>query len=491
MVWLMIILLGSSIWNSQALAQSSQQGEVAAIARALRAGDYPEALRTSELALKTNPHSSEIWTLRAVALERTNEIEKAIRAYDHALKAAPNYLPALEGAAQVQYRRDPPAAAELLRRVITIQPANATAHAMLGVLEYHKKDFAGCARDFDAASHTAGSISKPTMEHALCLVHADRSAEAVSILQELLAGDPNNSAARYDLALIQWRSGSTADALATLAPSLDPSLRNSAALRLAAAIHEAAGETPAAVELLRSAMLANPDDVDNYLDFATLSFQHGSYSVGIDMVSIGLNRVANSAALHMARGVLYGQNGDFEKAMNDFEQAHQLDPRNSMAASAEGIAQSQQHNHQQALEQFRRQVHEHPNDAFGYYLLAETLSWSSSDNDQSVRQGEMKEAIAAARKAQQLDPKLIQAYELLASLYFQNDDYDAAIKECQAALSLKQDDQPAIYTMMLALRKTGKTEEAKQMVQRLTEARKNEQAANAQNPHYGKLVEVQ
>jgi len=44
---------------------------------------------------------------------------------------------------------------------------------------------------------------------------------------------------------------------------------------------------------------------------------HGSYAVGIDFVNMGLSRLPNSAALYMARGVLYGQNGDFEKAMAD------------------------------------------------------------------------------------------------------------------------------------------------------------------------------
>jgi len=53
-----------------------------------------------------------------------------------------------------------------------------------------------------------------------------------------------------------------------------------------------------------------------------------------------------------------------------------------MAASAEGVAQSQRHNHEEALEDFRRQVREHPKDAFAYYLLAEALSCRPPDAKQ-------------------------------------------------------------------------------------------------------------
>ena len=119
---------------------------------------------------------------------------------------------------------------------------------------------------------------------------------------------------------------STDDALSTLQPLLDAQPPDSAAMRLAAEIHEANGETPQAIQLLRSAIIANPDEPENYLDFASLSFAHGSYSVGIDIINSGLSRLPNAASLYMARGVLYGQNGDYEKAMADFEHAHSLDP---------------------------------------------------------------------------------------------------------------------------------------------------------------------
>ncbi len=464
-------------------------GGLSAVIESLKAGSYSEALDLCGKLLASRPNDPRLWTLRAVALQHTNSGDAALDSYRHALKISPDYLPALEGAAEMEYKRDPQSAIPLLRRVLVLQPQNATAHAMLGVIEYRNRNYSECAEDFRASGDLVRSQPNALIANALCLAHLERAAEAVPLLQQAVTTHPEDSAARFNLALLQWRTSDSAEALNTLEPSLSGQPVSSAALRLAAAIHESRGETPTAIEQLHQAIMAKPDEAANYIDFATLSFSHGSYKVGVDMVNVGLQRLPDSAALYMARGVLYGQNGEYDKAMADFEHAHTLDPGNAMTASAEGIAASQQHNHQQALGAFQRQVQEHPKDAFGYYLLAEALAWAGPEGARSDDQKQVDEAIAVARKARKLDPSLLQASDLLASLYLQNGQPEAAIKESRETLNVQPNDQQAIYTLMLALRNAGRKDEAREMVVKLTNARKAEQAKNIQTAHYGQLVE--
>ncbi len=457
---------------------------------ALRSGQNEEALRLSAELLRTEPTSEKAWTVRAVALERSDRGKDALAAYQHALTLAPDYLPALEGAAQLSYKANSAEALPLLRRIVAVQPANPTAHAMLGSLEYSHTDYAAAADEFAAADEALRAQPDALMDYALCLAHLGRAPEAIARFQQLLAVRPDDTRARYDLALVQWRSNTAPDALATLQPLLDSHTTNSRVLRLAAALHEANNETPQAVELLRAAIVANPDDADNYVDFATLSFTHGSYAVGVDMVNVGLTRLPNSAALYMARGVLYGQNDDFDKAMADFEHAHKLDPNSSMAASAEGIAQSQRHNHEAALQDFRRQVREHPQDALAWYLLAEALSWAPPDAKQSAASNAVNEAIATVKKSIALDSKLVEAQDLLASLELQADQPELAAKACRAALAINPKDQQAVYSLILALRKTGAKDELKSLVAKLTELRKADNSENNRKERYGQLVEA-
>jgi tetratricopeptide (TPR) repeat protein len=469
-------------------AQSPQVSQTAVL-DALRSGQNEKALRLSAELLRIEPRSEKAWTLRAASLERSSKPSEALASYQHALALAPNYLPALEGAAQLSYKSHSDQAIPLLRHIVALQPANQTAHAMLGSLESSRRDDAAAAEDFAAAEDAVRSQPDALMAYALSLARLNRLADSIARFQQLLALRPDDAGARYDLALIQWRADEAADALATLQPLLDAHSPASRILRLAAAIHEANNETPQAIELLRAAILSNPDEPDGYVDFATLSFTHGSYAVGIDMVSLGLTRLPNSAALYMARGVLYGQNGDFEKAMADFEHAHKLDPNSSMAASAEGIAQSQRHNHDAALQDFRRQVREHPRDAIAYYLLAEALSWSPPDAKQNGAASSAEEAIATVKKSLALDPHLVEAYDLLASLELQADQPEQAVKACRAALVINPKDQQAIYSLILALRKTGAKDELKTLVQKLTDLRKADNADNNRKAHYGQLVE--
>ena len=98
----------------------------------------------------------------------------------------------------------------------------------------------------------------------------------------------------------------------------------------------------------------NPSAVKNYVLFATFAFNHGSFQVGIDMIDAGLKVLPGAAPLYLSRGVLRVQLSQIDGALDDFEQAHRLDPNLSFAEDAMGMIHSQQHDNQGSLEAFRR-----------------------------------------------------------------------------------------------------------------------------------------
>lgn len=481
---LLASLLACSFAFSQAPSATTSN-----LKQALRSGDFATALRISDELLRDNPKSPELWSLRAAVLEHSGQRRESLAAYHHALALAPDFLPALEGAAELQYKAQSDEAIPLLRRIVVLQPSNPTAHAMLGALEARQNHCGPAVEDFSAASTLVDTQPDALMAYGACLAHLDRHSEAADQFQKLLTVRPDSPTVRYDLALEQWRSSTEVDPITTLQPLLDSQPPDARALRLAAAIHESRNETPQALKLLRESILADPTDEANYLDFATLAVTHKSYAVGVDIVSAGLAKLPRSPGLYMARGVLYAQNSDFDKAMDDFERAHELDPAHSMSASAEGIALSQRHDQKAALEQFRRQVREHPRDPLGYYLLAEALSWAPASGDQG-ESANSAECIAMAAKATVIDPHLVEAWDLLASQYLDAGQRESAIKAARTALSIDPEDQQALYTLILASRKTGSRAELQKLVQRLTELRKKQDVENNRAKRYGRLVEV-
>jgi len=104
-----ILILAACLmgWLSTFAFAQAAPATVSALVDALQRGQNADALRISAELLRAGPQSNKVWTLRAVALEQSGQPKEALAAYQRAIKLAPDYLPALEGAAQLNYRGNP------------------------------------------------------------------------------------------------------------------------------------------------------------------------------------------------------------------------------------------------------------------------------------------------------------------------------------------------------------------------------------------------
>jgi tetratricopeptide (TPR) repeat protein len=430
------------------LAQEKPAGKAEILAQ-LRSGNNNDALSLARAALVSAPRDCSLLTLEGLAHNGLGQAQLALLSFESALKYCPTYLPALEGAAELEYAQGGTQAVALLQRILALKPDNTTAHAMLATkLRAQGK----CA---DALAHYQASESlfpgRPDLKqgYGSCLAEAGDIREALAQYQELLVSNPQD-AIRFDVAILQWRSHANDAALATLTPLLKGD-HGVPALALSAKIHEEKGETPQAVDLLRQAILQSPDEVGNYVDFAVIAFAHSSFQVGIDMLDAGVKRQPNAAPLYIARGVLEVQLSRSDAALADFERAHRLDPKSSFAVDALGMMQSQQHNTKESLAFYETQAKRRPKDPFLQYLLAEQLSEGPSDANQE----RLTAAINAGKRALALDPSYVPAHDLLAVLYLRADQPQLAIQQAQIALSLDPNDQSALYQEILARRRAG------------------------------------
>jgi tetratricopeptide (TPR) repeat protein len=472
-------------------AQSSQshpsqaKNPTPVIVDALRHQNFDRALQLSSAALKRAPSDHRLWTLSGMAYAGTNQSSLALGSYNRALKFAPNYLPALEGAAQIEFRQGSDNAKQLILRVLALVPADPTSHAMLGALAYKRKNCVEASSYFQQAASLIETQPELLVEYASCLAALDRYEEVIPLLQRVLSIDPSRQSVRYNLALAQWNGTHTQDALATLQPLLLQEPGDEDILTLAADIYESNNDTPHAVEVLRQAILANPKKPNAYLQFSTLSYNHGSLPVGIDMLNAGVTQLPDEPRLYLSRAVLYTEKGDLAKAMDDFETVNRLNPNLSLAGVAEGLARSQQHRSKEALASFRAAAKAHPDDAFTQYLLAEALS----EQEIAPETSEYAEEFSAATRAVTLDPKMLSALNLLSTLSLRDGHTQRAIDYCRQALSVDANDQQALYHLLLALRKTDNRTEVAAVLKRLVAVRNAEQS-RTQKMRY-KLDEVQ
>jgi tetratricopeptide (TPR) repeat protein len=187
----------------------------------------------------------------------------------------------------------------------------------------------------------------------------------------------------------------------------------------------------------------------------------------------------------LARGVLYVQIADYEKAEADFEKAEQLDPRQSLSAAALGMVaeEKNQNDPDKALATVRSKLAKKPGDAFLWYLQAAILSQKAPAPDSA----EFQQAVQSAKKAIALQPTLSAAHNVLGKLYLQSGQNALAIKECRFALQGNPADQTALYHLIVALRKTNDQKEIPDLLKRLAKARQDATKEEADHNRY-KLV---
>jgi len=455
------------------------------IESALREHDFRDALQLAQSAVQKSPQNPKLLFLEGMAFSGLGRQHDALNAYKRALAISPDYLPALEAAAQQEYQAQSKRAIPLLERIVQLQPANPTANAMLGVLNFREHDCASAVKHFRAASDLISSQPVALAQYGSCLMDLDKAEDAVPVFEKLLALQPEDPHARYNLAVVQLAAKNARGAIETLQPLLNVTSPDPDVLDLASLAYEESADTPKAVSLLRQAIVLDPKKTKYYVDFATISFNHQSFQVGVDMIDVGIKENPQAAQLFVARGVLLIQLGQYEKAEADFAKANELDPRQSSGAVAEGLAQIQQTNLGQALTTVRAQLRSHPGDAFLHYLEAQVLFQQGADPGTP----QFKEAIAAASRAVQLKPDFVLAHDLLGNLYLNSGEIERSIAQSRRALEENPSDQEALYHLIQALRKSkGPKGELPGLVKRLAVLRQQSRETEAAQNRY-KLYE--
>jgi tetratricopeptide (TPR) repeat protein len=459
----------------------------ASITSALENRDFGKALQLLQPALETSPRNPQLWVFQGLAYSGEGNAAAALGSYQTALKIAPDYLPALEGAAELEYDASRPDAVPLLEHILRLHPHDATSHAMLAVLAYKSGDCEKAAAHFSESGSILNSQPGALQEYGACLLRLKQADKAVEIFQAILKLPGDDPRARRGLAAVQLAAGQAQNALVTLQPLLDAN-PDVGTMQLAAAIFEANHDTPSAVNILRQAIVKDPRNTGLYVDFADMAMNHQSFQTGIEMINAGLKQQSAAAELYLARGVLYVQLAEFDQAEADFEKAEQLDPHQALSAAAQGMVAEErnQNDPDQALATVRAKLAKKPGDAFLWYLQAAILSQKAPDPAST----DFHQGLTSAQKAVTLDPSLTAAHNVLAKFYLDSGQNALAARECRLVLEQSPADQTALYHLVIALRKTGEQAEIPELLKRLAKARQDATRQEAERNRY-KLVVTQ
>lgn len=476
------ILLSPILLLSWMIAQTSSEPS-GAIVQALRNQEFDKALGLLKPALQQFPGNSQLWTMQGVAYSGKGQKKEALASFKNALRISPDAIPALQGAAQIEFDVGDAKAIPILEHLVRLRPRDATSHGMLAVLEYRRGRCEAAVPHFEKAGALFDNELSALHAYATCMVRLKQLEKATSVFQRALALEPNDPQERKLLASLQVLTHHPQDAIETLGPMLE---RNPdvPTLELASSAYEDAGDTDRAVGALRQAILLDPMNVHPYLDFAAISAAHQSFQVGINIVNDGIALNPKAAQLYFARGVLYIQIGQYDNAQADFEKAYELDPSQSLSVAAQGLAAAEANDLDRALATVRAKLERRPNDPVLLYLEADVLTQKGAEPGSP----DFQLAMRSAKKAVSLKPALGPARAVLAKLYLQSGQYGESADQCRKALEIDPKDQTSLYRLIQALRNTGKNDEIPDLLKSLALLRQEATKEEREHSRF-KLVE--
>jgi tetratricopeptide (TPR) repeat protein len=449
-------ILLSVYCGAQDTASGSKQGTtIAEVQTLIRSRQYDQALALTGADLEKTPADYRLWTLQGIALSLKGDTNGALTSFDKALHLSPTYEPALKGEVEILFRSGDKRAVPLLERILKATPNDLTAHEMLATLESRDGDCAAAAEQFESAADAIATHPESLEAYGYCLVEMKQFDKAVPVFEQLVSLQPDRTYPKYDLALVLVSAKQYETAIKTLEPLLMEDQKDPDILSLASQAYEATKDTPRAVALLRQAIVLSPTTPSYYAEFAALCLEHDSFQVGVDMMNVGLKYVHDDPSIYLARGLLYVELAEFDKAEKDFSKVEHLSSFQSLGSYALDMNEVQRNNPEQALAKVRSQLKTHPEDPLLNYFLAQLLMNQSPD----LGSKEFKEAMSAALKTAKLKPDYVPVHDLLASIYMQAGQYSQAIDECHLALHYDPSDEAATYHLLISLKHSGHTED--------------------------------
>jgi RNA polymerase sigma factor (sigma-70 family) len=139
------------------------------------------------------------------------------------------------------------------------------------------------------------------------------------------------------------------------------------------------------------------------------------------------------AAAYLKRGRIYLNQGDYDQAIADFNQALQLDPKSAGAYFSRGRANKLKGNYDQALADYNQAIQFNPQMVAAYVNRGQIYNMADRYDD----------AIADFNQALQRDPERPIPYLDRGVAYGAKSDYDKAIADFSSALALDSDFSPA------------------------------------------------
>ena len=417
---------------------------------------------------RSDPSNADLCQQIGIVYTRLENFAEAEKFYREAVRLNPRFWAAHKNLGTVLWFLDRKQESESEFLAVTrVLPADPVPHLYLGLAAYTRRDFPHAKTQFEKAGTLAAENPEvlPAVLEAYLATH-DMSFPG-EVLKQLAHAENQDAAlvARVGALFSQY---GYYDRAATLIETFTSTHKASAELlRTLAEAYDRQGRPEQAYRAYSRATEIDPNSEEGYVAFAEFASAHGNNDYALQVVGRGLEHAPESPVLLFEQGILQALKGDRSQAENSFLKATRLKPSWNLPMLALGVSQLESGDATRAAVTFQKVRTLDPRDSRAQYLYATALSRGSGALDGETRAA----AIAALRKAIEIDPREARPHTLLGQLYLQAGEPDRAAMEWQTALKIDPENSTALYQLGLLYRKQGKAAEAEGLLQKFQRVR--------------------
>jgi predicted O-linked N-acetylglucosamine transferase (SPINDLY family) len=211
-----------------------------------------------------------------------------------------------------------------------------------------------------------------------------------------------------------------------------------------------AGNIPAAEQIYRQILSADPNHADAWHLLGVIAHQSGKHYLAIEYIGRAINLKDRETAYHNNLGAAYRSENKLDEAITCFKRALELEPGNHEARNNLGNALKGKGKLAEAVTCFRKVLDAKPDDAEVHNNLGLTLK----------EQGMLVEAVACYRTALQLQPSFAIALNNLGNALRSQGNLDDAVSSYRQALQLRPNYSLVYCNLGNALKDQGQLEAA-------------------------------
>lgn len=473
------------------VAQASTPGSDPHLQRAvelMRQQQFPEALTELQQAQRAHPNAAEIANLLGIAETQLSHTEDADQDYRKAIALNPKLASAHKNLGFNSLNEKNYALAESeLKTALLLAPSDPFVHYYLATLYLATSRDKEAVEQFEPARELLANDDENSFLMAQACIRTGHMAEALSLIINLSAKsaltpaenyklallltskgsypeaiarfeygvklEPDSWTARYDLAVAFLKAGHADKAIQLLQHLAAEQPQNASVLSSLGSAYEATDNLLQALDAYKSAVRADPDNPDRYLDYTRLLMDLDRNEEAMKVVEQGIPVTQDAYALDVRLGVLRVKQGRFDEARSALQQAIDLHPDIVVAYVATAQSYMEQGEDDKALALLLKARAKLPPDAALEYYVGLV----------SLRLGHDDEAEAALKSSLSLRPDVSETHYQIGKLYFEKTHLEDARVEFERAMVLAPESSNAYYQLSKIYARLGDPQKAAQM----------------------------